>query len=104
MNCNNSIYEKAFIKYFDKILSYDLSHKVLNEQKLLTEAENGITYYEIRTFLAVLKRVNNDSEFEKLLDNMIKLVAKLEIRSVPVPHVGKLANTSKLIFPVGKEQ
>ena len=69
---------------------------VISSKQQLNE---GVTYYDFRQFLSVLKRTTTDDKLRDMLKELIKTVAKLEVRNVPVPTIAKLKSVSPEIFP-----
>lgn len=64
----------------------------------LYEEEKGVTYYELRVFLTMLYRQINDETTKKVLGNILKTLAVMEIRKIPIPTVKKLKGSSPIIF------
>ncbi len=87
--------EKIFEQLID-INLYIKEHNVTPSSSLLTE---GATYYDLRSFLTVLRKMTKDDALQKLLKELIKTVAKLEVRNVPVPTIAKLKSISPELFP-----
>lgn len=87
--------EKIFEQLID-INLYIKEHNVTPSSSLLTE---GATYYDLRSFLTVLRKMTKDDALQKLLKELIKTIAKLEIRNVPVPTIAKLKSISPELFP-----
>lgn len=63
------------------------------------QLNEGVTFYDLRQFLSVLKRTTTDDKLKDMLKSLIKTVAKLEVRNVPVPTIAKLKSVSPEIFP-----
>lgn len=59
----------------------------------------SVTYYNLRQFLTLLHKNSNDSDLNKLIVNLLKVLAKLEIRNMPIPTIKKLSSVSPEIFP-----
>jgi hypothetical protein len=72
---------------------------VLETTDIVLEAgDNGLTYYELRQFLAILLRNLAGSDTKKVVDDLLKTVSKLEIMRVPVPVIKKQKTVSPVIF------
>lgn len=87
--------DKIFEQLID-INMYIKEHNVTPSSSLLNE---GATYYDLRSFLTVLRKMTKDDALQKLLKELIKTVAKLEVRNVPVPTIAKLKSISPELFP-----
>jgi hypothetical protein len=73
--------------------------KQINEAITLAEEHNievplneALTYYQLRLFLSVMLKQVGSSETKSMLVDLIKTLAKMEIRSVPVPTLKKMTN------------
>lgn len=64
--------------------------------KLLCE---GVTFYDLRSFLTIMRKQAGDTTLKDMLKALIKTIAKLEVRNVPVPTIAKLKSISPEIFP-----
>ena len=60
--------------------------------------ENDLTYYELRKFVTSLFRNVKEIETKKVLADILKALAVLEIKNKPVPTIKKLKATSPKIF------
>ena len=78
------------IKLFEQL------NNVLNEEIPLFESD--LTYYELRRFLTLVYRTVNDKDTKDVLANILKALAVLELRRMPVPTIKKLKSTSPKIF------
>ena len=87
--------EKLFEQLID-LNMYIKEHNVTPSSSLLTE---GATYYDLRSFLTVLRKMTKDDALKNLIKELIKTVAKLEVRNVPVPTIAKLKSISPELFP-----
>ena len=65
---------------------------------VLEEGGGGLTYYELRQFLAILLRNVAAQETKKVVDDLMKTVSKLEIMRVPVPVIKKQKSNSPVVF------
>ena len=70
-----------------------LTTKLINE-----DSSGGLTYYELRQFLAVLLQQSSSSDTKKLLDDLLKTVSKLEIMHVATPNIRRQKSVSPKIF------
>lgn len=90
---------KRFISKVDsKVLIESRSGNIFENLQLVNEAEGGLTYYELRQFLAVLLKQTTSSDVKRIIDNILKTVSKLEIMRVPVPAIKKQKSISPSIF------
>lgn len=90
---------KRFISKMDsKVLIESKSGNIFENLQLVNEAEGGLTYYELRQFLAVLLRQTKSPDVRRIIDNVLKTVSKLEIMKVPVPAIKKQKSISPSIF------
>ena len=90
---------KRFISKMDsKVLIESKSGNIFENLQLVNEAEGGLTYYELRQFLAVLLRQTKNPDVRRIIDNVLKTVSKLEIMKVPVPAIKKQKSISPSIF------
>jgi hypothetical protein len=83
-------------KQLIEINLYIREHNITLSTMQLNE---GVTYYDLRSFLTVLKKSTSDESLKKMLKQLIKTVAKLEVKNVPVPTIQKLKSISPEIFP-----
>ena len=65
---------------------------------VLEAGGEGLTYYELRQFLAILLRSVSSQDTKKVVDDLLKTVSKLEILRVPVPVIRKQKSNSPLVF------
>ena len=62
---------------------------------LLTEQ---VTYYNMRQFITLLRRVADDKTLKDSLLSLLKALTILEIRNMPAPTIQKLKKISPVIF------
>ena len=88
------------IEFYQKLIDIQFYLKenniTLSEQMLLSES---VTYYDLRSFLTVLQKNSKDDSLKNMLKELIKVIAKLEVKNVPVPTIAKLKSVSPEIFP-----
>jgi hypothetical protein len=70
----------------------------LDDIWMLSEANNKLTYYELRQFLTLLLKNANKIETKYMLDDLLKILGKLEILNKPVPTIAKIKTISPNIF------
>jgi len=96
---NTKILQKSANKLLEEICE-NLTDGSLTE--FLTEGSRrdmrGITYYDLRKFLEVVRRTTRDNNLENMLEDLLKTLAKLEVRSVPVPAMRRISGRSPVIF------
>lgn len=67
----------------------------LDKKILLTE---GLTYYELRRFVTLIYKMAKEKETKAVLAELLKILAVLEIKKLPVPTIQKLKAASPQIF------
>jgi uncharacterized FlaG/YvyC family protein len=80
--------------------------KIINLFKKLNESlneeiplfESDLTYYELRRFLTLIYRTVKDKDTKDVIANILKALAVLELKRMPVPTIKKLKSTSPKIF------
>ena len=77
-------------------LIQESSTESFSEDILLKEE---VTYYNLRQFITLLFRNTSNSEMKKLMLELLKILAKLEVMNKPVPTIKKLKEVSPLVFP-----
>lgn len=78
----------------------DRFRSVVGTSNIIIENSNkGLTYYELRQFLAILLKQVSNAGTKSVLDDLLKTVSKLEILHVPVPVIKKQKSVSPPIFP-----
>ena len=87
--------EKIFEQFID-INLYIKEHSITFSEQQLDE---GVTYYDLRVFLSILKKTAKDAQLKGMLKDIIKTIAKLEVKNVPVPTIAKLKSVSPELFP-----
>jgi hypothetical protein len=60
--------------------------------------EGDLTYYELRKFITLLFRTVKNADTKKILADILKALAVLEIKNMPVPTIKKLKSISPKIF------
>jgi hypothetical protein len=72
---------------------------VIETSDIIMEAGGeGLTYYELRQFLALLLRNVASADSKRVVDDLLKTVSKLEIMRVPVPVIKKQKTISPVVF------
>jgi hypothetical protein len=83
-------------KQLIEINLYIKEHNITLSSMQLNE---GVTYYDLRSFLTILRKATSDADLKKMLKALIKTIAKLEVKNIPVPTIAKLKSISPEIFP-----
>lgn len=60
--------------------------------------ESDVTYYNLRQFVTIVYRETRDNALKQMLLELLKVLAKLEMKGKPVPTVQKLKSVSPKIF------
>lgn len=82
-----------------KELTLEKFNSIVETSDIVLEADgNGLTYYELRQFIAILLRSVSGVDTKKVLDDLLKTVSKLEIMRVPVPVIKKQKTISPTVF------
>ena len=61
--------------------------------------ESNITYYQLRQFITLVYNNTDNKSLKSELIGMLKVLAKLEVKNVPIPSIKKLKTASPEIFP-----
>lgn len=85
--------ETLIFENFEKLNNFDFNI----EENLLLE-NDSLTYYELRRFVTMLFKMTNDKDAKKVIGEILKSLAVMELRKVPVPTVRKLKANSPKIF------
>jgi len=83
---------------FAYILHQLIEENVLEEGLMISEASSGLTYYEMRSFLALLLKNTRQNDTKNVLDDLLKTLGKLEMMNKPVPVIRKIKSVSPSIF------
>ena len=86
-------------KIYEQLIDINLYIKEHNIRPSSTQLNEGATYYDLRSFLAVLSRTTRDETLRNLIKELIKTVAKLEVKNVPIPTISRLKSISPELFP-----
>lgn len=86
-------------KLHEQLIDINLYIKEYNITPSSTQLNEGATYYDLRSFLSVLMKISKDETLKNLIKELIKSVAKLEVKNVPVPTIAKLKSISPELFP-----
>jgi len=78
------------------IEEYSDELKITESKQIL---EEGLTYYSLRQFVTLLFRSTSDAALKKMLLELLKILARLEVMKKPVPTIKKLKDISPQIFP-----
>jgi hypothetical protein len=82
--------EQEFLNLFLEIQKFGGGKMILNE---------SVTYYQLRSFLTLLYKTSNDSDYKKMIMESLKILSILEVREKPIPTIKKLKSNSPEIFP-----
>ena len=74
------------------------------EKSYFLKEESNITYYELRKLFAVLEKQTQDPVVLKVLKDISRILAKLEVRNVPIPTLKKSLARSRQVFKPTKEK
>lgn len=83
---------------FDYMVTYLIEEGVLEEGLMILEGTDGLTYYEMRQFMAYLLKHTSNKDTKSVLDDLLKTLGKLEMLSKPVPVIRKIKSVSPAIF------
>jgi hypothetical protein len=87
---------------YKQLIDINLYIKEHNITLSTYQLNEGVTYYDMRSFLTILRKASGDDSLKKMLKELIKTIAKLEIKNIPVPTIQKLKSVSPQIFPETK--
>jgi hypothetical protein len=90
--------EEKLYNHLNFINNYVMNSTVEINESLLLENLSDLTYYNLRQFVTLLHHSSNDNIFKKLLLELFKILAILEIKNKPIPTIQKLKNISPSIF------
>ena len=86
-------------KLDEQLIDINLYIKAYNVTPSSTQLNEGATYYDLRSFLSILSKNTKDEALRSMLKELIKTVAKLEVRNVATPTIAKLKSISPELFP-----
>ena len=86
-------------KIYEQLIDINLYLKGHNIRPSSTQLNEGATYYDLRSFLSILRKTTKDDTLKNMIKELIKLVAKLEVKNVPIPTISKLKSISPQLFP-----
>ena len=81
----------------DHMLHQIMTESVSDDVMVISEASET-TYYEVRQFLTLIFKNVKKPETMKVIDDLLKVLGKLEIMNKPVPTIKKLKSISPAIF------
>ncbi len=81
----------------DHMLHQIIGESVPDDILMISEA-SGTTYYEVRQFLTLIFKNVKKPETMKVIDDLLKVLGKLEIMNKPAPTIKKLKSISPAIF------
>ena len=92
-------YEAEYINAHFELRDYVAEHAELGvTQELIVESsKNQLTLYDLRAFYSVMAETATDAPLRKLLKNMVKTIAKMEIFKKKVPPIMSLKHPSPTI-------
>ncbi len=86
-------------KLHEQLIDINLYIKEYNITPSSTQLNEGATYYDLRSFLTVLRKITKDETLRSMLKELLKNIAKLEVKNVPIPTISKLKSISPQLFP-----
>lgn len=86
-------------KIYEQLIDINLYIKDHNIRPSSTQLNEGATYYDLRSFLAILSRTTRDENLRNMIKELIKTIAKLEVKNVPTPTIARLKSISPELFP-----
>ena len=86
-------------KIYEQLIDINLYIKEHNIRPSSTQLNEGATYYDLRSFLSILRKITKDEALKSMIKELIKLVAKLEVKNVPTPTIARLKSISPELFP-----
>lgn len=78
--------------YIEENVDLGVTHELLVES-----SKNQLTLYDMRAFYSVMAETATDAPLRKLLKNMVKTIAKMEIFKKKVPPIMSLKTPSPTI-------
>lgn len=77
---------------------HELSENLPTYTGIFTEADGGLTYYELRQFMAMLLKQSRNADTKKVVDDLYKTITKLEIMNITIPTIKKQKSLSPKVF------
>ena len=86
-------------KLHEQLIDINLYIKEYNITPSSTQLNEGATYYDLRSFLAIISKTTRDENLRNMIKELIKTIAKLEVKNVPTPTIARLKSISPELFP-----